>query len=206
LPQKNDKIPEEKECLCILGEEGFLSLKGVVEAIHKHLNIEHKLESTPYRFDLFSLGKSAKLKLGGKVLGYIGELSSGTIKGHDFRSTPCITELNFNLLVDMANLKSSFQKIPSFPTMMRDLAIVSDEKITWNDIRGCIESLKIDYVDGIEFFDVYRGKQVEQGKKSIAFRLIFRADDRTLKSEEVDALQEKILENLNKILGVKLRT
>ncbi|MBO1223213.1 MAG: phenylalanine--tRNA ligase subunit beta [Candidatus Scalindua sediminis] len=206
LPQKNDKIPEEKECLCILGEEGFLSLKGVVEAIHKHLNIEHKLESTPYRFDLFRPGKSAKLKLGGKVLGYIGELSSGTIKGHDFRSTPCITELNFNLLVDMANLESSFQKIPSFPTMMRDLAIVSDEKITWNDIRGCIESLKIDYVDGIEFFDVYRGKQVEQGKKSIAFRLIFRADDRTLKSEEVDALQEKILENLNKILGVKLRT
>ena len=206
LPQKNDKIPEEKECLCILGEEGFLSLKGVVEAIHKHLNIEHKLESTPYRFDLFSPGKSAELKLGGKILGYIGELSSGTIKGHDFRSTPCITELNFNLLVDMANLESSFQKIPSFPTMMRDLAIVSDEKVTWNDIRECIESLKIDYVDGIEFFDVYRGKQVEKGKKSIAFRLIFRADDRTLKSEEVDALQEKILENLNKILEVKLRT
>ncbi len=61
------------------------------------------------------------------------------------------------------------------------------------------------YVDGIEFFDVYRGKQIEKGKKSIAFRLIFRADDRTLKSEEVDKLQEEIVENLSNIFGIKLR-
>jgi phenylalanyl-tRNA synthetase beta chain len=76
----------------------------------------------------------------------------------------------------------------------------------WGDIKKCIESLNINYLDNIEFFDVYRGKQVEEGKKSIAFRLIFRADDRTLKSEEVDALQEKILENLKNTLGIRLRT
>ncbi|ODS33301.1 MAG: phenylalanyl-tRNA synthase beta subunit [Candidatus Scalindua rubra] len=206
LPQKNDKMPEEKECLCILGEEGFLSLKGVIEAIHKRLNIAHKLESAPYGFNLFSHEKSAELKLGGKVLGYIGELSKDIVNNYDFRITPSIAELDFDVLVHNANLESSYQKIPSFPTMIRDIAVVSDEKITWADIKGSIESLKIDYVDGIEFFDVYRGKQVEQGKKSVAFRLIFRADDRTLKSEEVDRLQEKILENLNNTLGVKLRT
>jgi len=206
LPSKNDNMPEEKECLCILGEDGFLSLKGTIEAILSHLNVAHRLEITPYRSDLFSPEKSAELKLEGNILGYIGELSSDAIKYHDFRSTPCITELNFNLLVDMANLESSFQKIPLFPTMERDLAIVSDEKVTWSDINKCIESLNIDYLDNIEFFDVYRGKQVEKGKKSIAFRLIFRADDRTLKSEEVDALQEKILGNLKNTLGVRLRT
>lgn len=206
LPSKNDNMPEEKECLCILGEDGFLSLKGIVEAILSYLNIAHRLESTPYISDLFSPEKSAELKLGGNILGYIGKLSNDTIKSYDFRSTPCITELNFNLLMDLANLESSFQKIPLFPTMVRDLAIVSDEKIMWGDIKKCIESLSIDYLDNIEFFDVYRGKQVEEGKKSIAFRLIFRADDRTLKSEEVDALQEKILENLKNTLGIKLRT
>jgi phenylalanyl-tRNA synthetase beta chain len=199
-------MPEEKECLCILGEDGFLSLKGIVEAILSYLNIAHRLESTPYRSDLFSPEKSAELKLGGNILGYIGELSSDMIKSYDFRSTPCITELNFDLLMGLTNLESSFQKIPLFPTMERDLAIVSDEKVTWGDIKKCIELLNIDYLDNIEFFDVYRGKQVEKGKKSIAFRLIFRADDRTLKSEEVDALQEKILDNLNNTLGVILRT
>jgi phenylalanyl-tRNA synthetase beta chain len=202
----NDKMPEEKECLCILGEEGFLSLKGVVEAILSRLNIAHKLECTPYRFDLFSPEKSAELKLGGKVLGYIGELSSGAIKYHDFRSTPCITEVNFNLLVDMANLESTYQRIPSFPSIIRDLAVVSDEKTTWSEIRGCVESLKLDYVKNVEFFDEYRSKNIGKGKKSVAFRLIFSADDRTLKSEEVDALQERILENLKNTLDINLRT
>jgi Phenylalanyl-tRNA synthetase beta subunit len=87
----------------------------------------------------------------------------------------------------------------------RDLAVVTDEDVTWADIKKCIESLKMNYVDDIEFFDVYRGKQIEKGRKSIAFRIIFRADDKTLKNEEVDVLQEKILTNLNNSLGVNLR-
>lgn len=116
-----------------------------------------------------------------------------------------MAELDFNILVDNANLEGSYRKIPMFPMVTRDMAIVSDEEVIWADIKGCIESLKIDCIDGIEFFDVYRGRQIEKGKKSIAFRLIFRADDRTLRSDEVDALQEKILENLSNAFGVKLR-
>ena len=205
LPKKDDIMPEEKECLCILGEEGFLSLKGTVEAILSHINIKQNLESIPYRFDLFSPEKSSELKLGSKTLGYIGELGSEIVENYDFRSTPCVAELDLNILINSANLESSYQKIPSFPTMTRDLAIVSDEKITWADINRCIESLKMDHLDNIEFFDVYRGKQIEKGKKSIAFRLIFRANDRTLKSEEVDVLQKNILENLKNTLGINLR-
>ena len=205
LPQEDDGMPEEKECLSILGEEGFLSLKGVVETILSQLNIVQKLESIHYDFGLFSPEKSAELKLGGSVLGYIGELSREVINDYDFRSKPCVAELDFNILVDNANLEGSYRKIPMFPMVTRDMAIVSDEEVIWADIKGCIESLKIDCIDGIEFFDVYRGRQIEKGKKSIAFRLIFRADDRTLRSDEVDALQEKILENLSNAFGVKLR-
>ncbi len=206
LPQEDDEMPEEKECLCILGEEGFLSLKGVIETILSQLNIVQKLETMRSDFGLFNPEKSAELKLGDKLLGYIGELSREVINDYDFRTRPCVAELDIDILIENTNLESSYRKIPSLPMVARDLAVVSDEAVTWAGIKECIESLNIDYVDGIEFFDVYRGKQVEKGKKSIAFRLIFRADDRTLKSEEVDALQEKILENLNKILGVKLRT
>lgn len=202
----NDMMPEEKECLCILGEEGFLSLKGVVEAILSHLHITHRLECIPYKFDLFNSRKSAELRLQGKVLGYIGELSREKVNSHNFRTTPCITELDFNLLVDMANLKSSYQKIPSFPSIIRDLAVVSDEHIPWSEIRGCIESLKLNYVSNIEFFDEYRSEHIGKGKKSIAFRLIFNAKDRTLKSEEIDVIQEKILENLKNSLGINIRT
>jgi phenylalanyl-tRNA synthetase beta chain len=117
-----------------------------------------------------------------------------------------VAELDFNILIDKANLDGSYRRISSFPIVKRDLAVVTDEKVTWANIRGCIESLKIDYLGDIEFFDVYRGKQIEKGKKSIAFKLIFRAEDRTLKSEDIDALQEKILANLSNSLGATLRT
>ena len=205
LPKEDDQLPEEKECLCILGEEGYLALKGVIEAILSHLNIADSLESTHFDFGLFSSEKAAVLRLGDSVLGFIGELSKEVISDYDFRSKPCVAELDFNILIDKTNLECSYKEIPSFPIVTRDLAIVTDEDVTWADIKRCIESLKIDYVNDIEFFDVYRGKQIEKGRKSIAFRIIFRADDRTLKSEEVDVLQEKILVNLNNSLGVNLR-
>jgi phenylalanyl-tRNA synthetase beta chain len=205
LPKGDDQLPEEKECLCILGEEGYLALKGVIETLLSHLNITDSLESTYFDFGLFSSEKSAELRLGDSVLGFIGELSREVISDYDFRSKPCVAELDFNILIDKTNLESSYRKIPSFPIVTRDLAVVSDETVTWAEIKGCIESLKIDYVCDIEFFDVYRGKQIEKGRKSIAFRIIFRADDKTLKSEEVDLLQEEILANLSNSLGVNLR-
>jgi phenylalanyl-tRNA synthetase, beta subunit, non-spirochete bacterial len=205
LPKEGDQLPEEKECLCVLGEEGYLALKGVIEAILSHLNIADSLESTHFDFGLFSTEKSAELRLGDSVLGFIGELSREVINNYDLRSKPCVAELDFNILIDKTNLESSYRKIPSFPIVTRDFAVVSDEAVTWAEIKGCIESLKIDYVDDIEFFDVYRGKQIEKGRKSIAFRIIFRADDKTLKSDEVDILQEKILANLSNSLGVNLR-
>ena len=205
LPKEDDQLPEEKECLCVLGEDGYLALKGVIEAILRHLNIEEDLESAHFDFGLFSSEKSAELRLGNSVLGFIGELSREVINDYDFRSKPCVAELDFNVLMDKTRLEGSYQKIPSLPIVTRDFAVVSDEKVTWAEIKGCIESLKIDYIEDIEFFDVYRGKQIEKGRKSIAFRVIFRADDKTLKSEEVDILQEKILASLNSSLGVSLR-
>ena len=205
LPKKDDQLPEEKECLCILGEEGYLALKGVIETILSHLNIADSLECVHFDFGLFSSEKSAELRLGDSVLGFIGELSREVISDYDFRSKPCIAELDFNVLIDKTSLEGSYRKVPSFPIVSRDFAVVSDEKVAWAEIKGCIDSLNIDYVDDIEFFDVYRGKQIEKGRKSIAFRIIFRADDKTLKSEEVDILQEKILASLNSSLGVNLR-
>ncbi len=183
----------------------YLALKGVIETILSHLNIADRLESTHFDFGLFSPEKSAELRLGDSVLGFIGELRREVINDYDFRSKPCVAELDFNILINKTNLESSYRKIPSFPIVTRDLAVVSDETVTWADLKRCIESLKLDYVDHIEFFDIYRGKQIEKGRKSIAFRIIFRAGDRTLKNEEVDLLQEKILVNLNNSLGVNLR-
>ena len=78
-------------------------------------------------------------------------MSREVIGDYDFRSKPCVAELDFNVLIDKTDLESSYRKIPSFPIATRDLAVVSEETVTWADIKGCIDSLKIDYVDDIEF-------------------------------------------------------
>jgi phenylalanyl-tRNA synthetase beta chain len=78
--------------------------------------------------------------------------------------------------------------------------------MTWAEIKGAILSLKMDYLEEIEFFDLYRSKQIGQGKKSIAFRLIFRTNDRTLRNDEVDVCQEEILKTLENSLNLKLRS
>lgn len=206
LGKENGELPDEKECLCILGEEGYLHLKGLIETILHQLNINHALDSHPVQSDLFNPEKSAELKLGEKTFGYIGELNREIIHHYDFRSTPCITELDFELLVNMATLEHSYQKAPSFPTIARDLAVIADEFVLWSEIKGAILSLKMEYLEEIEFFDMYRGKQIGQGKKSIAFRLVFRANERTLRNDEVDVCQEKILKTLENSLNLRLRS
>ncbi|MCP5004433.1 MAG: phenylalanine--tRNA ligase subunit beta [Planctomycetes bacterium] len=206
LEKEKGVLPDERECISILCEEGYLPLKGMIEAILHKLNINHVLISHPFESDLFNPQKSAALKLGGETFGYIGELSKALIDNYDFKSAPCVTELDFELLVKMANLENTYHKTSSFPTIVRDLAVIADEAIAWAEIRGCIISLEMEYLKDIIFFDMYRGKQIGQGKKSIAFRLIFRADDRTLRSDEVDAWQENILKTLEDGLKITLRS
>ena len=111
LPKEDDQLPEEKECLCILGEGGYLALKGVIETMLSHLNISDSLESTHFDFGLFSSEKSAELRLGDSVLGFIGELSREVISDYDFRSKPCVAELDFNVLIDKTRLEGSYRKI-----------------------------------------------------------------------------------------------
>ena len=105
LPKEDDQLPEEKECLCILGEDGYLALKGVIETILSQLNIADSLECAHFDFGLFSSEKSAELRLGDSVLGFIGELSREVISDYDFRSKPCIAELDFNVLIDKTSLE-----------------------------------------------------------------------------------------------------
>lgn len=206
LGKENGAPPDERVCLSILCEDGFLPLKGVIEVILHRLNINLMLAPHPFQSDLFNPGKSAKLQLGGKIFGYVGEVSGELMHNYDFRSTPCIAELDFELLVNMATLENSYHKTSSFPTIVRDLAVIADEAITWAEIKGSIDTLKMDYLEEIEFFDLYRSKQIGQGKKSIAFRLIFRANDRTLRNDEVDVCQDEILKTLENSLNIRLRS
>ena len=95
--------------------------------------------------------------------------------------------------------------IPKFPSVERDIAVAVDEAVRWSDLRCCVLASSVEHIEAIEFFDVYRGQQVPAGKKSIAFSLTFRASDRTLTGEEVDAARDRVVAALAKSFGATLR-
>ncbi len=204
LPRNGEKLPEEKTSLSTLSEDGFLALKGVIESVFNVLGIVDTCQWIPHKLDFFNDKKSAKIFLNDCLLGFIGELSKG---GMDKLVCPCpaLAELDFDMLLSKASEAKAFTRLPSFPAITRDIAIIVDDKTTWDSIKDCVKSAGINFLEAIEFFDVYKGKQVEPGKKSIAFSLRFRALDRTLKSEEADAFQQTMLQKLNEKLGAVLR-
>ena len=150
---------------------------------------------------LFQNEMAARIQLGNATVGYMGESS----KNSELRTSPCVAELDMELLVEKSNFAKKYQTMSPYPSISRDLAIIVDEAVTWVSIEGCISNTKASFLKEIKFFDVFRGKQVPQGKKSIAFNLCFQAQDRTLKSEEVDVVQQVILETLHKFLSAELR-
>lgn len=207
LPKDGEKLPEEKTCLSILSEDGFFALKGVIESVFEVLGIAaDSCQWVSYRFDFFNGKKSAKILLNDCVLGFIGEVSLQACQLAGLSACQlALAELDFDILLSKVSEAKTFTRLPSFPPITRDVAIIVDEKTTWDSIKECVKSTGINHLEAIEFFDVYKGKQVESCKKSIAFSIRFRAPDRTLKSEEADAFQQAILQELNEKLGAVLR-
>ncbi|MBM2833991.1 MAG: pheT, partial [Candidatus Brocadiaceae bacterium] len=196
-----EKLPEEKTCLSILADMDYLTLKGIVESLLVSLGITSKCEWVTFIGSiLFKADKSAKIQLGNNILGYMGEA-----KELEFKTSSCMVELDLDLLVKVSNFLKYFQTLSLYPTVLRDLAIIVDEEVTWASIEKCIAAANISFMTAINFFDIYRGKQIPSGKKSIAFNLCFQSSDRTLKSEEVDDALHMILDSLYKTLGAELR-
>ena len=201
-----EKLPVEKTCLSLLADVDFLTLKGVVESLLMNLGVLEGCEWTAYgepRF--FNDDRAAKALMNGATLGYLG----GACKELELKTSPCLAELDVDLLAEVRKKSVTgrkYRSLPQHPSVSRDLAIIVDEEVAWASIEKCINDIRVPFLRAINFFDVYRGKQVPPGKKSIAFNLCFQSPDRTLTSEEVDAAQQGVLGALNKSLGAELRT
>jgi phenylalanyl-tRNA synthetase beta chain len=190
--------------LAILDEGDLSHLKGVLEALADACALRDKVSFEPAQMPFFTEGRAARLLLDGKLLGVMGETAVAALQPYDLPQPVCMAELDFDLLTDAANLERGFVKLPAFPGAVRDLAVVVDEAMPWAQIESAVRGLNIPILERIEFFDIFRGRQIAEGKKSVAFSLTFRAPDRTLTSEEVEAARQACIQALASI-GAQLR-
>ena len=208
LPQPGQVLPYEPKILS-LGAYGagvtFFTLKGEIESLLQCLGIQ-EAEYTPVTDDpSFHPGRCARLTIAGQDMGIFGQIHPLVAQNYDMDCEVYAAQLNFTGFMSVRKPDCVYCPLPKYPTVSRDLALVCDEDKTVGCVEKCIASAGGQLLKSVRLFDVYRGPGIPEGKKSLAFSLELRADDRTLTDEDSAAVVQKILAKLDQDLGVKLR-
>lgn len=192
-------LPEEKDALCLVAygpEENFFVMKGrIVEMLYK-IGIKDPEFVTESENPTFHPGRCAKLLVGGKEVGILGQVHPDVTENYGIDTEVYAAEIEFNLLYDLANTEKKYKTLPKFPAMVRDFAMVVKEEVKVGDIEKEIKASAGELLESVKLFDVYRGAQILAGTKSVAFSLTYRAKDRTLTDTEVNEINTKVLVNL----------
>ena len=142
---------------------------------------------------------------GSDCIGIFGQIHPLVARSYGVDGELYCAELSFDELLNARGADPEYVPLPKFPAVTRDIAVVCEEKVTVGQLEESIRKGAKGLLKDVSLFDIYRGKGVAEGKKSVAFNLVLRADDRSLTAEEADADVKSILETLEKELGAVLR-
>ena len=184
-------------------ENDFFYLKGIVESILEFLGIKGSFH--PANHPLLNPFCTAKIEIQGKELGFIGEIGELLKQFYDIENPLYLGELSVDTLRERRKIEKMFLPLPKFPSIERDISIIVKKDLTAEKIVEIIKEISGDLLADVFLFDVYEGKPVPEGERSLAFSLTFRAEKRTLSSEEVDLLVKEIKEALKERLEAKVR-
>jgi phenylalanyl-tRNA synthetase beta chain len=184
----------------------FYSVREIATAVLETLGIKAKFTLAENNApDWVNESRMLEIKIGSDVIGLIAELNPKIQNNFGIKNKVGVFEFNFEKLVEYNNEKKVYVPIPKYPSIELDLSIIVPRKVFWQEILEAILGLRADVVKGIKFFDVYEGKGIEDGKKSLAFRIIYSSEEKTLTLEEVKKKEEEILKKLEEKFGAKLR-
>ena len=214
----SDDLPEEQYSLCIgmYGNgEDFYGLKGVVEELLKVMGIKDAVFTAESQYGVYHPGRCARISVpsgrGGEKalydeLGIMGEIHPDVAEnyGMDGVRIYCC-EIMFDALIRHADTEKAYTPLPKYPSTSRDIALLVDEDMEVGKIEKTIEEYGGEILESVKLFDVYRGKQVDEGKKSVAFALTYRDRNKTLTDEEVAKVHNKVLDALKEKLNAVLR-
>ncbi|AZR73668.1 phenylalanine--tRNA ligase subunit beta [Anoxybacter fermentans] len=183
---------------------GFFYLKGILDAYANKFGLGELIYEKA-QHDSFHPGRTALIKAKGEEIGYLGEIHPDVLANYDLKDRVTVFELNFEKIVELSSAERRFTELPKYPALTRDIALLVDEGVSVQSIKEVIRTTGAEYLESVELFDLYHGEQVPQGKKSVAFAMVYRAKDRTLTDEEVNAIIDQLLTRLKDELGAEIR-
>jgi phenylalanyl-tRNA synthetase beta chain len=205
LTGEKASLPIEEAKLSLVCDSNFRDLRGVIEGLVKSISREVEIEFKPANIIWAEVG--AEIVVNHKLIGYAGVFSQTIRQGFDFKDlSPCGAELDFERLIALQTSQVRLKPIPRFPAIERDLSIIIDEQIRWADIVEAVRKKAPSELEGIQFIDIYHGKGIPTGRKSVTLSLRFRDQDGTLTHEAVDNFQADIVRSLSDSIAAELRS
>lgn len=188
--------------------KGFFVAKGALESMFaefKMLDVAFLPSSEPF----LQKGQSADVYLAGSHLGYIGVIGHDITARLDFKKYApeiILFEINLDYFFTLISDLIQYIHIPKYPSIERDIAVVVDEAIPAYEIQNMIKTFASELIETVSVFDLYRGKNIPDGKKSLAFNIVYRSRDRTLRDEEVDLVHTSLVDFILQRTGGELRS
>lgn len=213
LPTAPDKLPEEPDRLTIgmYGDDAdFFTLKGMVETILETAGLHdctYKACGTDAPFDEICAlhpGRSAVIYAGETPIGYLGEVHPTVQKNYDIGTRTYVAKLLIDEMQPLAQTEITYQPLPKFPAITRDLSLVCADKVPVGDLQAAMKKAVGNILEQITLFDVYKGEQIAAGMKSVSFSIRMRSHEGTLTDEQADAAMKRVLKAL-KEHGATLR-
>lgn len=205
--EKENELPEEINFLTIgmYGGVDYLDLKGILENIVEALGIKGVSYKRESENPSYHPGKTAKVYIGEKLLGTLGEIHPDLSDNYEVEERCYVAEINLDVLYKNSNINKKYIPLPKYPAVTRDMAMIVDDEVLVQDIEEIIVKQGGKMVESFKLFDVYKGKQIPEGKKSIAYSIVYRVENKTLTDDEVNKVHDKIVRTLENRLGANLR-
>jgi phenylalanyl-tRNA synthetase beta chain len=221
LPVEGQALPDEPRRLAIaitgLRQEpgwsqadptpfDFYDLKGLLETLFASLHIADVCY-TPAAHPYFHPGKCASIASGETHLGTTGELHPLVSERLDLNAAPVVVaELDLEAISDKMLSRYTVQPVPAYPPILEDIAVIVDDDLPAGDVEAAIRQAGGKMLTGVRLFDTYKGQQIGEGKKSLAYNLTYQAFDRTLTDREATQIRQRIVRQLEQSFQAKLRS
>ena len=196
------ELPDERMQLTLgmYGDGDFFAMKGVIETLMLKLGLKKKAEYDPQAGKAFlHPGRQAKVMYDGVQIAYLGEVHPTVQKNFAIGERTYIAVVDMKAIMDKADFEVKYEGVPKFPAMTRDISLSMKKEVLAGDVEKIISKKGGKLVESYELFDVYEGSQLSNGFKSLAYKIVFRAKDHTLKDDEVNAAMDKIIKALAEI-------
>ena len=208
IPDEDEgKLPAENKVITLgmYGDEDFYTIKGVIENILEKAGIEKAKFVSCSDDAAYHPGRCARIYAGETLLGTFGQIHPLTANNYGISTPVYAAELSFDEIWNAADMTIDYKPLPKFPATSRDFSFICDEDLEVGTIEEVMAKAAGKLCEDVKLFDIFRGEKIGEGKKSVAFRVILRAPDRTLTVEEADKVSNKILKDLSYKLGLNIR-